>query len=95
MTIERRFIKIRGNSIYVKNKLHGLVQDSKFCLATDINNLSTNVTQEADTQPGTFHTTLGAASSQITPNPDSELMQTTTLSSNDPQGQMEYDNANR
>ena len=39
--IERRFIKIHGNSIYVKNKLHGLVQDSKFSLATDINNLST------------------------------------------------------
>ena len=43
--IEQRFIKIRGNSIYVKNKLHGLVQDSKFCLATDINALSTDMTR--------------------------------------------------
>ena len=28
--IERKFIKIRGNSIYVKDKLHGLVQNSQF-----------------------------------------------------------------
>ena len=53
--------------------MHGLVQDSKFCLATGTYNLSTNVTQEADTQPGTLQT---AASNRITPNPDSEVMQT-------------------
>ena len=28
--IERKFIKIRGNSLYVKNKLHGIVQGSQF-----------------------------------------------------------------
>ena len=28
--IERRHIKIRGISLYVKNKLHGSVQDSTF-----------------------------------------------------------------
>ena len=28
--IERKFIQIRGNSLYVKNKLHGLVQNSQF-----------------------------------------------------------------
>ena len=28
--IERKFIKICGNSIYVKDKLHGLVQNSQF-----------------------------------------------------------------
>ena len=33
--IERKFIKIHDNSLYVKNKLHGLVQESKFQLATN------------------------------------------------------------
>lgn len=28
--IECKFIQIRGNSLYVKNKLHGLVQNSQF-----------------------------------------------------------------
>ena len=28
--IERKFIKICGNSLYVKNKLHGIVQSSQF-----------------------------------------------------------------
>ena len=42
-----------------------------------------------------LQTALEAASNRITPNPDSELMQTTTLSSNVSQGQMEYNNANR
>ena len=31
---ERKFIRIRGNSLYLNNKLHGVVQDSEFCLAT-------------------------------------------------------------
>jgi len=73
--IERRFIKIHGNSIYVKNKLHGLVQDSKFCLATDINALSTDMTLGADIQFGTLQTTPDATTSnQITSNPDIEPM---------------------
>ena len=57
---------IRGNSIYVKNKLHGLVQDSIFCLATGINNLSTNITRGGDTQPCTLQTAPDATSNQIT-----------------------------
>ena len=34
--IECKFITIRDNSLYVKNKLHGLVQESKFQLATNL-----------------------------------------------------------
>lgn len=38
---ERKFIKIRGNSLYVRNKLHGLVQDSQFHMATNSSSVST------------------------------------------------------
>ena len=31
---ERKFIRIRGNSLYLNNKLHGIVQNFEFCLAT-------------------------------------------------------------
>lgn len=30
---EQKFIRIHGNSLYLNNKLHGIVQDSEFCLA--------------------------------------------------------------
>ena len=45
--IDRKFIKICGNSLYVKNKLHGLVQESKFQLATN----SSLVNKESTSDP--------------------------------------------
>ena len=68
--IERRFIKICGNSIYVKNKLHGIVQDRQFHLAININNESVNLTHEDTPKQNA---------------PDVESMQTTASSQNNSQ----------
>ena len=38
---EHKFIKIRGNNLYNRNKLHGLVRNSQFQLATNSSSMST------------------------------------------------------
>ena len=43
---ERKFIRIRGNSLYLNNKLHGVVQDSEFCLATNASIATSSTTSD-------------------------------------------------
>ena len=43
---ECKFIKIRGNSLYVRNKLHGSVMDAHFHLATNFTDTTHMETQD-------------------------------------------------
>ena len=81
--MEHKFIKIRGNSLYVKNKLHGSVTDTHFHLATNFTDTTHMATQNQQSPMDSNTNESNSSHTQNNENYDTSSMDTSKTTGND------------